>query len=329
MDAPARVAAPPVTSGDSANPPTTLWRDPPGWRGTVRRTRRAAIQSSRRALDRVLGARTHDRVDACTRWIELVKRFDGPLVSVITPTYRRPDRLRRAIDSLVAQRHEAWEQIVVEDGGPADAEHVVAAVDDPRVRYSFVPKSGPADARNRGLELARGAIVTYLDDDNVMHPLWLHGVVWAFDRFRSADVLYGAHLRCGDWSGFPYLLMPAWDRAAHVARCVIDMNVLAHRSGLPEARFDTAPELRGFEDWEMSVRLTRSLAPITLPLVAVHYIEDASQRMMLRDDYDGRFGAAQRIIAARDLEWRESLSFAGGRSSPAGPERSGPGSSRG
>jgi GT2 family glycosyltransferase len=98
------------------------------------------------------------------------------MVTVITATRDRPDSLRGCLAALAAQ-HEAaheLEVIVVDDGGRAHAEAVVATFSDRlRVRCHRRAGGGPAAARNAGAELAHGDRLVFLDDDCRVMPDWL------------------------------------------------------------------------------------------------------------------------------------------------------------
>lgn len=93
-----------------------------------------------------------------------------PLISIITPTYNRPELLHDAIGSLLAQSYENWEMLVIDDGSEPSAQPVIDAFADPRLRYVRLDHAGRSAARNRGLELARGTYIGFLDDDDLYHP---------------------------------------------------------------------------------------------------------------------------------------------------------------
>ena len=98
-------------------------------------------------------------------------------LSVVIPTYRRPALLRRCLHALLCQEYpcEHLEIVVVEDGGPGEAEGVVRslrlAAAPGRLQYVAAPKRGPAYARNVGWVAARGEIVAFTDDDTIPQPL--------------------------------------------------------------------------------------------------------------------------------------------------------------
>lgn len=210
---------------------------------------------------------------ALERWLE---HHPPPptLVSVVLPTYDRGALLAEAVASVQAQNHPRWELIVVDDGGVEETRRILDAVEDPRVRSVVSGGVGPPGARNRGLDDARGAVVAYLDDDNVMLPGWLRAVAWAFDRHPDVDVLYGARIvedasMYGSTSPLPRMLLSEFDRARLERENYTDANVLAHRARIPGARWD--PDLSGVSDWDLMLRLTADKPALTLPAVAVLY----------------------------------------------------------
>lgn len=87
-------------------------------------------------------------------------------VSVIIPTLDRPGPLAACLGALAAGFPPDAETIVVSDGGAQDLRPVLARFVEPlRLRLVEVPHAGQAAARNRGLEVARGQIAAFTDDD--------------------------------------------------------------------------------------------------------------------------------------------------------------------
>jgi glycosyltransferase involved in cell wall biosynthesis len=92
------------------------------------------------------------------------------LVSVIMPVYNGERFLAEAIESVLAQGHRPLEAIVVDDGS-TDSTAQVASRFPEGVRYVYQPNSGPPAARNRGLKMAQGSFIGFLDADD----LWTEG----------------------------------------------------------------------------------------------------------------------------------------------------------
>lgn len=101
-----------------------------------------------------------------------------PTVSVIVPTYNRPDRLREALSSVLAQTYQDFEVIVVNDG-TSDVGSVITALNTGG-RITCIKHDrnrGLAAARNTGLRAAKGKYVAYLDDDDRYLPDHLETLV--------------------------------------------------------------------------------------------------------------------------------------------------------
>jgi|CXWL01.1.fsa_nt_gi GT2 family glycosyltransferase/predicted O-methyltransferase YrrM/Tfp pilus assembly protein PilF len=100
-----------------------------------------------------------------------------PMVSVVVPTYNRPDRLRDALKSILTQTYQDFEIIIINDGG-TDAESVVSVVNDGRITYIKHDRNkGLAASRNTGLRAAKGKYIAYLDDDDRYLPDHLETLV--------------------------------------------------------------------------------------------------------------------------------------------------------
>jgi len=223
-------------------------------------------------------------IDAVGRFVQQARLRSEPLMSVVLPTRRRPELLRRAIDSVLAQQYTNWELLVVDDGGDADSRAVADDAADNRIRWMGIMHQGPGAARNMALATASGEIIAYLDDDNVMDPAWLRSVVWAFEQHPKIDVLYGAFviddlLRVGGAASgaLPRTFLHTWNREVLRNGNLTDMSAIAHRSDLPEARFDES--LRTMGDWDLLVRLTAERDPLVLPAIACYYMTDAPDRL--------------------------------------------------
>lgn len=223
-----------------------------------------------------------------TSWLEHAALDEAPLVSVILPTHNRSRLLQRAVESVRSQVYPSWELVIVDDGSTDDTPAVVdrlrRELDEGRVQAVRIPQGGCCAARNRGLVLAKGSLIAYLDDDNLMHPLWLKAVAWAFSQRPHVDVVYGAividdilRVFRQNAGALPSLHLHPFDRQA-LTRCnLADIGAIAHRSGLPEARFDeTLVELG---DWDLLIRLTVEKDPLVLPAIACFYSTASPDRL--------------------------------------------------
>ncbi|HEV8175855.1 MAG TPA: glycosyltransferase [Actinoplanes sp.] len=90
-----------------------------------------------------------------------------PDVSVVIPTWSRPDLVARAVRSALAQTHDAIEVIVVIDGPDDETRATLAHIGDARLRVIGLPdKGGAPNARNVGVREAQAPWTAFLDDDD-------------------------------------------------------------------------------------------------------------------------------------------------------------------
>ena len=244
----------------------------------------SAAAASEFAVQAVHEAMLPARVAAFAEWLQLRPPVADVTVSVVLPTRDRPEPLPRAIASVLAQRYERWELVVVDDGDTDAVERALADADDERVVTVEGPRRGLGAARNAGLDAATGDVVCYLDDDNVMHPDWLRAVVHVFAGRDDVEVLYGvtiAEHRLPDtlategW--WPAYWQLPWSRETLLRENLTDAGALAHRRELPEARFDE--ELSSGEDWDLLIRLTAKRPALAVPALAHAYTHEGDDRM--------------------------------------------------
>ncbi len=115
------------------------------------------------------------------------------LVEVRVTTHKRPDLLRRALRSLVAQTFSDWHAVVLDDDLGRSAEAVVQEVADPRIHYHPNEKNlGCTQNINqafRPMPFLGGEFACILEDDNVWFPDFLQRADAAFSRHGVALVL--------------------------------------------------------------------------------------------------------------------------------------------
>lgn len=117
-------------------------------------------------------------------------------ISVIVPTYRRPDLLARCLTALLHQSAPAqtYEIVVCDDGPSAQVKDLVLEFSalghkPPLIRYIAVTATqGPAGARNAGWRAARAPIIAFTDDDTIPDAGWLEAGLQAMEEGAAAAV---------------------------------------------------------------------------------------------------------------------------------------------
>ena len=151
------------------------------------------------------------------------------LVSTIIPVFNRPQMLREAVESVIAQ---TWRpiEIIISDDGSTDGTPDVGRECEEKwpgiVRYLRNPNRGAGPAREAGRQVARGEFIQYLDSDDLLWPRKFEVQVQALRDHPECGAAYGFIRLCPDgqapiekphkWSGktlpalFPGLLVDRW-----------------------------------------------------------------------------------------------------------------------
>lgn len=266
----------------------------------------AALDAPPDVIGRLL---TWTEIQTLMSWIRDAAHVpEGPLVSVTIATRNRPELVPRAIASVLNQSYRRLELVVVDDSDGEATQDVLKTITDPRLRTLRSPSPrGQSAAYNLGLDAARGDVIAFLDDDNVMHPEWLRSVVWAFEQRPGTEALYGARIVEDPWTtgverfeGFPVFQFARYDRRGHERGSSIDRNVVAVRSSTREVRYDE--ELRYAVDWDYSLRLFARWPPLALPVVACYYGTSGSGRISGQPDMETMRRVRSRAHFGRPLK---------------------------
>ena len=123
-----------------------------------------------------------------------------PLVSVIMPAYRCADTISAAIDSVLCQQV-PLELIVINDCSPDNVEEVLSAYrsDERVIVITNEENMGAAKSRNRGVSLARGKYVAFLDSDDCWTPGKLSAQVEVLEQTGSVLCCTARELMTPDW----------------------------------------------------------------------------------------------------------------------------------
>ncbi len=185
-------------------------------------------------------------------------------VSVIIPTHNRAGLLPRAARSVLNQTFRELELIIVDDASTDETEQVVAALNDPRVRYIRHDRNrGAPAARNTGIEAAHGKYVAFQDSDDEWLPEKLEKQMEVFKPGSDADVVYCRMLleRAGSTITIPgpEITVVQGDVLSQLlaGNFVSTQTLLLRRECLEKVGgFDT--RLPRFQDWELVIRLAEA-----------------------------------------------------------------------
>lgn len=185
--------------------------------------------------------------------------MSGSLVTVIMPAYNAGRFVADAVESVIAQTFLDWEMLIVDDGSTDRTAEIIAEYErrDRRIRVvTLEPNRGLANARNEGLDRARGDFIAFIDSDDVWLPEKITRQVAAMEQHR-ADISYTGYERRreGRQRG---TLMVVPEQVSY--RSMLGRNKIAastamvRRSTCGWARF---PQVRGTEDHRYWLALLR------------------------------------------------------------------------
>lgn len=187
----------------------------------------------------------------------------APEISIIVPTYKRSEKLDRALASVAPAVSARYEIIVVDDC-PQGSGFAVANKYGARYVCKAGTDRGLSASRNIGLDLARGVWVVFLDDDDFFAPDGIDRLLSGANNERT--------IVFGDYTAFSNdarvdidLSFVNLDALLVFNRIPVGAYII--RRGCITQRFDT--RMRSHEDWDFLLTHTQSLALMHLPGITV------------------------------------------------------------
>lgn len=116
-----------------------------------------------------------------------------PLISVIIPVYKTEAYLEKCVKSVMAQTYRNLEIILVDDGSPDNCPQLCErlAKQDARITVIHQENAGVGAARNHGLDVCRGAYVSFVDSDDYVHPAFIETMYKALAKYGTDIAVCG------------------------------------------------------------------------------------------------------------------------------------------
>jgi glycosyltransferase involved in cell wall biosynthesis len=233
-----------------------------------------------------------------------------PLVSVIIPVYNSARYLGEAVGSVLAQTYRPLEVILVDDGSTDDSAEVARSFGD-AVRLYSQANSGVAAARNRGIAMAAGELLAFLDADDLWSQEKLSRQTAVLLADPSLDAVFG-HVRQFHSPELAESLRQTTHYAAEVMPGYHAGTLLIRRGAFERVGpFESRWQRAEFVSWHL--RATEAgLRMLMLPDVVMHRrLHDTNQGLRLRH------AAVDYVRALKaSLDRRRAADEAGGRERP-------------
>ena len=226
-----------------------------------------------------------------------------PLVSILTPVFNTPvSWLGEAVDSVLAQVYENWELLLIDDGSTATdllgALPALAARDRRICLVRLESHQGISAALNKGLDVAEGQWLTFLDHDDVLEPDALFQNVRLLQESSEVDLIYSDEDKLTEAGFDSPILKPDWS-----PDFFLSCNYLCHMIFL---RRDLVREVGGFQrqfdgsqDYDLLLRVSERTNRIQhIPRVLYHWRRSENSSASDVRQKPGQLEASWRAIEA-------------------------------
>ena len=191
---------------------------------------------------------------------------NSPIVTVIIPTYNRPEMLKDALMSVLSQTYNNFEIIVVNDAGKDIAEVIDSLNSEGKIIYlQHKENRGLPAARNTGLKTAKGRYIAYLDDDDIYYPDHLETLVSFLKTEQDYKVAYtDSNYVFQEWITDRYVTLSKkvlysqdFDRQRLLVSNYMPVLNVMHRKDLVDKAGLFDEKLGAHEDWDMWLRFSQ------------------------------------------------------------------------
>ncbi len=130
----------------------------------------------------------HSRREAKSKGFDIMKsENEEPLISIIIPTYKRPEKLARCLESVFKSTYKNIEAIVINDDPKSDLRPIMKKFKIRLIQHKkevYVVKS-----RNEGARLAKGELLFFLDDDNILDKNAISLLVSRYKKTKNVGLM--------------------------------------------------------------------------------------------------------------------------------------------
>lgn len=112
-----------------------------------------------------------------------------PKISVIIPIYNCEKYLDRLINSILNQSYTSFELILINDGSKDNSGKIIKTYQDKRIKILDKENTGVSDSRNKGLEIATGELICFLDSDDYISPNYFETIISYFEKYPKTELL--------------------------------------------------------------------------------------------------------------------------------------------
>ena len=113
----------------------------------------------------------------------------NPLISIIIPTFNRPQLLLKTVHNVLNQTWENTEIIIIDDGIEDESKNIILSLNNNKIKYDKTKNIGCALARLKGIKNSNGEFITFLDDDDEWDENYLINQLKIFNENPSLNMV--------------------------------------------------------------------------------------------------------------------------------------------
>jgi len=118
------------------------------------------------------------------------RNHERPFFTIITPAFNQGKYIRRTIESVLSQGVDSIEYLIFDGGSRDETVSILESFGD-SIHWISEPDRGQAHAVNKGLAVAKGEVIGWLNSDDVYYPHTLRLAKSVFQKYAEIDILYG------------------------------------------------------------------------------------------------------------------------------------------
>lgn len=202
------------------------------------------------------------------------------LVSVVVPCFNDGEYLKEAINSVLNSTYKNVEIIIVNDGSVDNTEQIGLQLEKEfeNIKYWLQDNSGPAVARNKGIELAMGEYILPLDADDKISNFYIHEAVEILENNKNTKVVYSEAEFFGNKKGKWEL--PRYSPDLLARENMIFCSALCRKKDIVSCGGYSEEMTWGWEDWEFWISMLKDGGEVyKIPKICFYYrIKDNSRR---------------------------------------------------
>lgn len=236
-----------------------------------------------------------------------------PFFSIIIPTYNRADFIISTVQSVLNQTFYNFELIIVDNCSLDNTKDLIDEINDYRVSYYVNDKNYDRSySRNRGISIAQGKFVTFLDSDDLLLPNCLQDA-YNFHIQNPEVLMFYSNYEITDEQGtvIPYTTFSKYPNSLQnilYGNFLACIGVFVEKKLIKGNPFDTTAFLIGSEDWELWIRIISQIKSLGhIPKVNAQLVEHKGRTM---NQFDGsKLKMRTEYIIEKHIQAAEKIDF--------------------